>query len=171
MRFILIGVLAFAIGLPAGIQRSGLLMNYSDSVPLGLYRRVSSNSLNRAISYAGFCLPRATANAAIQAGLEVVPGACPAGLAPVLKPVICPSPGHPLIYDARGFSFNGKLLPNTAPKTQSRTGVRLEHFPYGAYASGTWAVSGFNPNSYDSRYFGPVAPDAIRFYAKPVWTW
>jgi conjugative transfer signal peptidase TraF len=171
MRFILIGVLAFAVGLPAGIQRSGLLMNYSDSVPLGLYRRMPSDSANRAISYAGFCLPRATANAAIQAGLEVVQGACPAGLAPVLKPVICPSPEHPLTYDAQGFSFNGNLLPNTAPKPFSRTGARLEHFPYGAYTSGTWAVSDFNPNSYDSRYFGPVAPDAIRFYAKPVWTW
>src|ERR1700761_3068781 len=100
MRFILIGVLAFAVGLPAGIQRSGLLMNYSDSVPLGLYRRVPANSANRAMSYAGFCLPRATANAAIQAGLEVVPGACPGGLAPVLTPVICPSPEHPLTSDA-----------------------------------------------------------------------
>jgi|SRR5579875_1357410 len=171
MRFILIGAMACAVVLPAGIQRSGLLMNYSDSVPLGLYRRVPAKSANRATSYAGFCLPRATANAAIQAGLEVVPGDCADGLAPVLKPVICPSPQHPLIYDARGFSFNGKLLPNSAPKPQSRTGVQLEHYAFGAYASGTWAVSDFNPNSYDSRYFGPVAPDAIRFYAKPVWTW
>jgi conjugative transfer signal peptidase TraF len=171
MRFILIGVLAFAVGLPAGIQRSGLLMNYSDSVPLGLYRRVPANSANRAMSYAGFCLPRATAKAAIQAGLEVVPGDCADGLAPVLKPVVRPSPQHPLIYDARGFSFNGKLLPNTAPKAQSRIGVPLEHYAFGAYTSGIWAVSDFNTNSYDSRYFGPVAPDAIRFYAKPVWTW
>ena len=171
MRFVLVAALAFAVALPAGIQRSGLLMNYSDSVPLGLYRRVPSNSANRAISYAGFCLPRATANAAIQAGLDVVRGACPGGLAPVLKPVICPSLEQPLIYDAQGFSFNGKLLPNTAPKAQSRTGVELEHYAFGAYTSDTWAVSDFNPNSYDSRYFGPVAPDAIRFYAKPVLTW
>jgi conjugative transfer signal peptidase TraF len=171
MRFIPIGVLAFAVGLPAGIQRSGLLMNYSDSVPLGIYRRVPAKSANRATSYAGFCLPRATANAAIQAGLDVEPGACPGGLAPVLKPVICPSPGHPLIYDAQGFSFDGKMLPNTVPKSQSRTGVPLEHYAFGVYTSGIWALSDFNPNSYDSRYFGPVAPDAIRFYAKPVWTW
>jgi conjugative transfer signal peptidase TraF len=171
MRFILIGALAFAVGLPAGIQRSGLLMNYSDSVPLGLYRRVPATSKNRAVPYAGFCLPGATANAAIHAGLEAVPGACPGGLAPVLKTVICPSPEHPLVYDARGFSLNGKLLPNTGPKARSRTGVQLEHYAFGAYTSGTWAVSDFNPNSYDSRYFGPVAPDAIRFYAKPVWTW
>jgi len=47
----------------------------------------------------------------------------------------------------------------------------LEHYPFGVYTNGIWAVSDFNANSYDSRYFGPLAPDAIRFDAKPVWTW
>jgi type IV secretory pathway protease TraF len=92
-------------------------------------------------------------------------------LAPIMKPLIYASPGRSLTYDAHGFSFNGKLLRNTAPKPQSRIGASLEHYPFGVYTNGTWAVSDFNANSYDSRYFGPVAPDAIRFYAKPVWTW
>jgi type IV secretory pathway protease TraF len=147
MRFILIGALAFAVGLPAAIQRSGLLMNY------------------------GFCLPGTTANAAIHAGLEVVPGTCPSGLAPVLKPLTLASAEHPISLTERGFFIDGKLLANTAPKSRSRTGVALEHYPFGVYTNGLWAVSDFNANSYDSRYFGPVAPDAIRFYAKPVWTW
>ncbi|HEX3682127.1 MAG TPA: hypothetical protein VHU83_06245 [Bryobacteraceae bacterium] len=171
MRFGFISALVFAVALPVGIQRLGLLMNYSDSVPLGVYRRMPASSPNRALEYAGFCLPSAVANVALQAGLEVVPGACPDGLAPVLKPVICPYPEHRLIYDARGFSFDGNLLRNTAPKARSRTGMPLEHYPFGVYTNGIWAVSDFNANSYDSRYFGPVAPDSIRFYAKPVWTW
>jgi len=121
--------------------------------------------------YAGFCLSDAIASTALQDGLEVVRGGCPEGLAPVLKPVIYPSRTEPLLYEARGFSIDGKLIPNTAPKAHSKTGVALEHSPFGLYTNGIWAVSNFNPNSYDSRYFGPVAPDAIRFYAKPVWTW
>jgi type IV secretory pathway protease TraF len=88
-----------------------------------------------------------------------------------LKPLIYASPKQPLIYDARGFSFHGKLLPNTGAKAYSRTGVPLAHYPFGAYTNGIWAVSDFNANSYDSRYFGPVAPEAIRFYAKPLLTW
>ncbi|HTU48408.1 MAG TPA: hypothetical protein VMF91_25330 [Bryobacteraceae bacterium] len=171
MRFTLISAAVIALALPVGVQRSALVMNYSDSVPLGLYRRVPASSAIRAIEYAGFCLPSATARAALHAGLEITPGPCPGGLAPVMKPVICPSPEHPLIYDARGFSFAGKLLRNTAPKARSRTGMPLEHYPFGVYTNGIWAVSDFNANSYDSRYFGPLAPDAIRFDAKPVWTW
>jgi conjugative transfer signal peptidase TraF len=167
MRSLFVGALVFAVAVPVEIQHSGLLMNYSDSVPIGLYRRVSAN----AGRYAGFCLPSATATGALRAGLDVVSGPCPGGLAPVLKPVIYPSPKQPLIYDPRGFSFNGKLLPNTAPKARSRTGVPLAHYLFGTYTNGTWAVSDFNANSYDSRYFGPVAPEAIRFYAKPLLTW
>ena len=167
MRTLFAGALVFAVALPVGIQHSALMINYSDSVPLGLYRRVPAS----AAAYAGFCLPSTTATAALRAGLYVVPGACTGGLAPVLKPFIYPSPKQPLIYDARGFSFKGKLLPNTAPKAHSRTGIALVHYAFGTYKNGIWAVSDFNANSYDSRYFGPLAPDAIRFYAKPLLTW
>lgn len=161
----------FAVLLPVGIRSFALVMNYSNSVPLGLYRVVPANSANRVTDYAGFCLSSATARAALRAGLQTTPGDCPSRLAPILKPVICPSAEHSLIYDARGFSFAGKLLRNTVLKARSRTGIPLEHYPFGVYTSGIWALSDFNPNSYDSRYFGPVAADAIRFYAKPVWTW
>jgi conjugative transfer signal peptidase TraF len=167
MRSLFAVTLVFAVALPVEIQHSGLLMNYSDSVPLGLYRCVPPS----AASYASFCLPGATASAALRAGLDVLPGTCPGGLAPVLKPVIYASPKQPLIYDARGFSLNGRLLSNTAPKAHSRTGAALAHYAFGTYTNGIWAVSDFNANSYDSRYFGPVAPEAIRFYAKPLLTW
>lgn len=167
MRTSFAGALVFAVAFPIGIQQSGLVINYTDSVPIGFYRRVPA----RAATHAGFCLSNRTATAALKAGLEAVTGGCPDHLAPILKPMIHPSSEHPLIYDARGISFHGRLLPNTAPKARSRTGVPLEHYAFGVYTNGIWAVSDFNANSYDSRYFGPVAPDAIRFYAKPVWTW
>lgn len=167
MRSGFISALVFAVAFPVGIQHSGLVINYSDSVPAGLYQRAPASEAR----YAGFCLPHMAADRALKAGLEVVTGTCPDHLAPILKPLIYPSPKQPLIYDARGISFRGRLLPNTAPKERSRTGVRLGHYAFGVYTNGIWAVSDFNANSYDSRYYGPVAPDAIRFYAKPVWTW
>lgn len=169
-RFGIVATLGIAIVLPVEIRSSGLLFNYSNSVPFGVYRRVVARS-NRAALYAGFCLPDATAKSAIHAGLEIVPGACARGLAPVLKPLSQASPEHPISLTDCGFFIDGKLLANTAPKSRSRTGAVLVHYPFGTYTNGLWAVSNFNPNSYDSRYFGPVAPDAILFYAKPVWTW
>jgi conjugative transfer signal peptidase TraF len=167
MRLILIGVLAFAVVLPTGIHSSGLLMNYTDSVPVGLYKQCGKSP----DAYAAFCLPSAAAERALQAGLQAAPGECPGGLSPILKPMILASAEHPISLTERGFFVDGKLLVNTAPKSQSRTGAALGHYPFGVYTNGFWAVSDFNPNSYDSRYFGPVEPDAIRFYAKPVWTW
>ncbi|MGA8026194.1 MAG: hypothetical protein WB992_03555, partial [Bryobacteraceae bacterium] len=167
MRLIVPGTLGFMIALPLGIHLSGLLMNYTDSVPVGLYRK----TLNSAAPYAGFCLERVTVDSARQAGLEIVPGNCPGGVAPILKPLIYPSREQPLMLSARGFFVNGRLLANTAPKSRSRTGAALEHYAFGTYSSGVWAVSDFNRDSFDSRYFGPVAPGAIRFYATPVWTW
>lgn len=167
MRIFLVGALIIAVALPVGIQRSGLLMNWSDSVPLGLYRRTPSDEAK----YAGFCLPDSTAKTAQWAGLEVPSGICPSHLAPVLKPLLQASPEHPISLSEQGFFVDGKLLKNTAPKPRSRTGAVLEHYQFGRYTNGLWAISDFNANSYDSRYFGPVAPESIRFYAKPVWTW
>jgi type IV secretory pathway protease TraF len=54
------------------------------------------------------------------------------------------------------------------PKPYSKTGQTLVHYPFGSYTSGLWAISNYNRDSYDSRYFGPVSTDAIRFYARPV---
>lgn len=159
--------LALAVAIPLAIQSSPLLMNYTDSVPVGVYRQ----SQTGAAPYAGICLPKSIMDSALQSGLEITMGGCPSGYAPVLKPLVRASALHPISFTAEGFWINGKLLQKTAPKTRSRAGAVLQHYPFGVYASGIWAISDFNQNSYDSRYFGPVEPDAIRFYAKPVWTW
>lgn len=166
-----IAALGLAVVLPIAIRSSGLILNETDSVPLGIYRRIAISSGKDPAQYAGFCLPVATANAALAAGLDASAGGCPAGLAPLLKPLLSASREHPLALTDRGFSVDQRLLPNTAPKLRSRTGAPLAHYPFGVYTSGLWALSTFNPNSFDSRYFGPVAPETIRFYAKPVWTW
>jgi len=167
MRSTLLIALGFAVTLPVGIHSSGLLMNYTNSVPVGVYRK----SENPIAPYAVFCLAQPAVYAALHAGLEIPAGDCPGGVAPILKPLIYPLPEHPLTFSARGFFFEGKLLANTAPKTHSKTGAALQHYPFGVYVRGAWAVSDFNRDSFDSRYFGPVTPDAIGFYAKPVWTW
>lgn len=163
---LVVTVLSAAV-LPLVIQSSPLLMNYTDSVPVGLYRQ----GQNGAASYAGICLSRALMDRALRSGLEIALGSCQSGYAPILKPLVRASAAHPISFTAEGFLIDGKLLPNTAPKPRSTAGVALEHYPFGVYASGAWAISDFNRSSYDSRYFGPVDSDAIRFYAKPVWTW
>jgi conjugative transfer signal peptidase TraF len=172
MRCMVISVRAAAaflvgtIGAPFALTHSGLVLNTSPSVPVGLYRRAAASS-----KYIGFCLSLDTVHAALRAGLEPGRGDCAGGVAPILKPVVYPSPAHVLIYSERGFTFDGALMSNTAPKALSMAGVPLAHAAFGTYTSGAWAVSTFNSDSFDSRYFGPVDAAAIRFYATPTLTW
>jgi conjugative transfer signal peptidase TraF len=148
------------------LKAARLHINFSNSVPIGLYQEAPELSG----SYAGICLPTETVKRAIQAGLAIDPGSCAGGVEPILKPLFLATEASPVRYDQDGFSIDGKLLPNTAPKSRSRTSSLLAHAPFGIYRSGLWAISDFNANSFDSRYFGPVDPATIQFHAKPVLT-
>ena len=51
-------------------------------------------------------------------------------------------------------------------------GRALPHGPLGTFtvpAGRVWLVSSYNPYSFDSRYFGPVALSAVRGVARPLW--
>lgn len=148
------------------LKAARLHINFSNSVPIGLYREASE----QAGSYAAICLSTETVQDAIHAGLAIEHGTCPGGFEPVLKPLFKATETRPIRYDQDGFSVDGRLLPNTAPKTRSRLGMPLAHVPFGIYRSGLWAISAFNSSSFDSRYFGPVHPGSIQFHAKPFLT-
>ncbi len=148
------------------LKAARLHMNFSNSVPVGLYREASE----RAGSYAAICLPAETVQHAIHAGLTIKHGTCPGGFEPILKPLFEATETSPIRYDQNGFSVAGSLLPNTAPKPRSRIGTPLAHASFGIYRSGLWAISAFNSSSFDSRYFGPVHPGSIQFRAKPFLT-
>lgn len=148
------------------LKTARLHVNFSNSVPVGLYQEVPEPSG----SYAGICLPTETVKQAIHAGLAIDLGSCRDGFEPILKPVLQATRTSPIRYDQGGFSVDGNLLPNTAPKSRSKTGAPLAHARFGIYRSGLWAISDFNASSFDSRYFGPVDPASIQFHAKPVLT-
>lgn len=167
-KALLVVAVAFAaeIATHSTIDLFRLHLNYTNSVPLGIYREVPKANGE----FVGFCPGADVIERAMAAGLQTIPGDCPNHSAPILKPLFEASKSQPLSFTARGFVIGGKLVANTAPKAYSRTGAPLSHYAFGTYTSGLWAISSFNPSSYDSRYFGPVDPASIRFYAKPVWT-
>lgn len=164
---LLLGVLAaISVVVPFWIRTSKLLFNYSDSVPIGIYQE----SPDYRGSYIVFCLPEAVLVTAQHNGLELSSGSCPGRISPILKPAVRATPEHPVILTLGGFLIDGRLLRNTAPKTRSRSGFALTHYPFGSYQSGLWAISDFSRDSFDSRYFGPVDPSCVRSHAVPVWT-
>ncbi len=143
-----------------------LRLNTTDSVPVGWYWENSG----RSGPYVGICLGEETLRPALRSGLVIGKGDCPGGLAPILKPLFHASKEQPIVFSEDGFQVNGRWLPNTRPKAVSKEGIALTHAPFGVYTDGDFAISAYNANSWDSRYFGPVDQRTILFYAKPVLT-
>jgi conjugative transfer signal peptidase TraF len=150
--------------IPLIAQRSGLCFNDTNSMPIGLYSTVLADKYK----YVAVCLPQQTVETAIRAGIEIAAGECPDGHRPILKRLYRASAEHPIEFSERGFRVDARLLSNTAPKEKSNKGVSLHHFAFGSYTQGLWVISDYNANSFDSRYFGPIRQEEIRYYAAPV---
>jgi conjugative transfer signal peptidase TraF len=151
--------------LPLILMRSGLVLNYSDSVPHTFLLRTS----DPIAQYAVFCAPLTVNADILKASVaDMTQGHCPGNMMPLLKPIVEASPEHPLELDANGISIDSKALPNTAPKSASKQGIPLVHYPFGVYTSGLWPISTATPDSYDARYFGPITSADILYRARPL---
>jgi conjugative transfer signal peptidase TraF len=151
------------IALPA---LAGLRINTTGSLPVGVY--LITNDPHAPL--VEFC-PQGIFSALSSSRGYRPPGLCADGAAPLLKPVIAHS-GDTVVLAAEGIWVNGRLLPNTAPKHADTAGRSLPAWPTGTYSVGPstlWVASTYHPNSFDSRYFGPISPDVIRHRLRPLW--
>jgi conjugative transfer signal peptidase TraF len=165
IRLILFATMAMlcAVALP-GI--AGLRINTTDSLPVGIY--VITNDAHAPL--VEFC-PIGVSSALSSARGYRPPGLCADGAAPFLKPVIARS-GDTVILSARGLCVNGSLLPNTAPKPVDTAGRPLTSWPEGVYTvnnAALWVASTYHPDSFDSRYFGPISMSLVRHRLRPLW--
>ena len=68
---------------------------------------------------------------------------------------------------------NGKPLPNSKTLTRDAHDRPLPHMPWGRYvvaADEVWLFATHIPESWDSRYFGPIQRTQILTTTRPVWT-
>lgn len=145
----------------------GLRINASPSLPVGLYVKSSEPTAN----LVEFCPAEPFASIALSRGYRD-PGSCSDGGAPLLKPVVART-GDLVEVSATGLVVNGRLLPNTAPLRADTKGRPLTSWPPGRYVvqpGFIWVASSYNPRSFDSRYFGPVAISSIRDHVRPLLT-
>lgn len=92
-------------------------------------------------------------------------GDCQAGTIPLLKAVAAVAGDRVQIAGGELARINGRQVPNTA----ALSGIPA--WPDGVYtvpAGAVWLFSSYSPNSFDSRYFGPVPVGLIRGEARPV---
>ena len=88
---------ALAVAAPGALRHSALRFNYSDSVPVGLYRSQPEPNA----PFAGICLNSNTLRSAFDAGLKLAAGECPDGHQPILKTVYRATPESPIVLDSR----------------------------------------------------------------------
>ena len=78
-------------------------------------------------------------------------------------------PGDVVTVSAQGTYVNGQLFPHSAIPT---TAKGYQPFRFGTYTlqPGQYWLLGTSPDSWDSRYMGPVPVDLIESTIRPVWT-
>ena len=158
----MVNVVLFA----AGLWWSGVRINVTGSVPLGLYRSVDGAAERGDLVEA--CLPPAAARLATTRGYLIGHGACGTHM-PVIKRVL--GVAGDVIRVREHVVCNGVTL-DSAPVLAADPGGRpLLPAPGGRLGPHElWLISDDIPDAYDSRYFGPVRRSAVRSVMRPLWT-
>ena len=155
----------------AGAQAAGLRLNGTPSMPVGLWRVAEAHAPLRRGEVVAVCPPD-TEPVRLGAKRGYIPaGNCLGGYEPLVKPIAATA-GDVVVISTAGVAVNGQLVPGAALLAQDSAGRPLQPIPAGAYpvASGElWVLSGHDPRSFDSRYFGPVPEANVQGIARPVW--
>ncbi|GJG89650.1 putative conjugal transfer protein TraF [Gemmatimonadetes bacterium T265] len=173
--------LAIVFGAAALWYRSGLLVNHSASMPVGIYRVARLTASERRAVAQGrlvpprgavvvWCLPADVGAVARRRGY-VMRGSCPGGAEPVLKRVAA-VPGDTVVVDASGLHVNGRLLANSRALARDAAGRAAPAVTPGrivVHVGMAWLWSPYSMRSYDSRYFGAVPTDGWVGLTYPVW--
>jgi conjugative transfer signal peptidase TraF len=150
---------------------SGLRINLSGSVPLGIYRVVAE--VPHRGSTVLLCLPEPVALLAKNRGYLRLNGKCPGQVGPVGKPVLA-LPGDTIVVVRDiGLFVNGMLIPNSRALVQDEAGRLLPRLRDGTYSVSPgemWVASQYSSRSFDSRYFGAVAESSLQSVIRPIWT-
>ncbi|MEE3501280.1 S26 family signal peptidase [Acidiphilium acidophilum] len=177
--YILAGLLAVGVLADVALVRSGLIINVTPSMPIGLYRLSSLPRRLHDGMIVYLCPPSPARNLAMaQAAqgkwlLTSPRSPCPSHLVPFLKKIGA-TPGQTVTLTMRGTSIDGHLLPATAIKRFAKNGQPMIHQKPGSYLMGprqVWVWDNSSPWAYDSRYWGPLPVANILKQARPVLTW
>jgi conjugative transfer signal peptidase TraF len=148
----------------------GLRLNLTESLPRGVYRTITEEAVRGSIVVV--CLPLGAAELARARGY-LGPGSCPGGVRGVGK-IVLATGGDMVAHREGGITVNGRPIAHSRTLARDSRQRALPHHAWGDYvleARELWLFSPYRPNSYDSRYFGPVYASDVVSVLRPVWTW
>lgn len=125
-------------------KSAGIVLNVTGSMPDMVYT-VGHGEKGSLVS---FCTPMPHPS--------IGHGSCPDGSMPLIKRVVGVA-GDLVAASNTGIYINGKSVPNSRPLDLDTQGCALPHLRgFFRLKPGEIWVAGEHPNSFDSRYFGPV---------------
>lgn len=154
----------------AGFVVSGLRVNTTPSVPIGLYRLTDEAPAPGA--YVLFCPPTAPVIALAKERGYLAAGWCPGGCANMIKRILA-AKDDDVEIGPDGVSVNGVFVSHSRPKTADPAGRPLPRITETRHLdeSAVLVMGTDNENSFDSRYFGFLDRAQITGVLRPVWTW
>jgi conjugative transfer signal peptidase TraF len=159
------------LGVFAVAQAAGLRVNATPSMPVGLWMVTAAGLSPGRGEIVAVCLPDSSpVREAFRRGY-IGAGSCPGGAEPLVKPIAAIG-GDVVAVSAAGIAVNGAPIANTAPLSRDEAGRPLQPVPVGSYrvpSGELWLLSGHDPRSFDSRYFGAVPIVGVRGIASPIW--
>jgi conjugative transfer signal peptidase TraF len=159
------------LGVFAVAQAAGLRVNATPSMPTGLWMVTATRLSPGRGEIIAACLPDSDpAREAFHRGY-IAAGSCPGGTEPLVKPIAAIS-GDVVVVSAAGIAVNTAPIANTAPLGRDDAGRPLQPVPAGLYRvppGKLWLLSGHDPRSFDSRYFGAIPIASLRGTARPIW--
>lgn len=153
------------------VHSAGLRWQQSGSLPRGIYRLMPGAPIERGV-LAVWCLPQETAAWARARGY-LSRGPCTGDAEAVAKQAVA-VPGDTVDIDEAGVAVNGRRVPRSVRLARDSRGRVLPMIPAGRYVMRQgeyWLASSFATQSFDSRYFGPVASGGLIGVARPILTW
>jgi conjugative transfer signal peptidase TraF len=164
-------VVGTVLGVFAVAQAAGLRVNVTPSMPTGLWMVTATNLSPGRGEIIAVCLPDSgPAREAFDRGY-IAAGSCPGGAEPLVKPIAAIG-GDVVAVSSAGIAVNGTPISNTASLGRDEAGRPLQPVPAGLYRvppGELWLLSGHDPRSFDSRYFGAIPIAGVRGTARPIW--
>jgi conjugative transfer signal peptidase TraF len=156
---------ALAVG-----EAGGLRINATASMPCGLWRVQVEEPITRG-AIVTVCPPDHPDIREAERRGYIPTGFCPGDYEPLVKPVAAVA-GDLVTVTPQGIAVDGKPVAHTAQLWQDEAGRALHPVPAGSYRvtpGMVWLLSGHDPRSFDSRYFGAVPVANVTGVARPLW--
>lgn len=142
-------------------------LNLTSSLPLGIYDVTDEAEVKGLV--VAICLPEPLASESLKLGYTE-PGSCPSKTKPLLK-IVAASSGDHVSTSPTGIAVNGTPLASSAPLKVDRRGRPLPPpWPSTTLPPRTIWLYAPHPQSWDSRYFGPLPLSSIDVRMRPLLT-